>query len=319
MRGVLTKLASNESKHPNHANRPKVYANIVAYEPDRGLLQDLVKSIGAQVDHVVIVNNSPQKPVSFGSEVTVIDSPMNVGIAAAQNVAATISIENGAEFLIQLDQDTKVPENLVQALLASYCRMTETGARVGVVGPRWLDDDSGTEKIGIRKRMSRDHSGCRISLSVISSGSLISTEAFREAGGFYGDLFIDYVDDEFCFRLRSLGYRIVQDDSVSMRHSVGREYCLLGGKLRVRGHAPYRLYYLFRNLIYLQRRPYVPASWKLSTFSRIPGRVFLNCVLLPERSKRLRYIARGTMDGMFSRLGPLESRRSGCLGRGEQE
>lgn len=56
----------------------------------------------------------------------------------------------------------------------------------------------------------------------LTSGTLIKLEAWRNIGLFNELLFVDEVDHEFCYRLRSEDYNIVKVNGVFMNHKIGR-------------------------------------------------------------------------------------------------
>ena len=71
----------------------KKIAVYVVYNPNLNLLSDSLESIYRQVDHIVIINNSPKVDISFCTKmfehVSIFDRT-NVGIAAAQNFALNV-------------------------------------------------------------------------------------------------------------------------------------------------------------------------------------------------------------------------------------
>ena len=52
----------------------------------------------------------------------------------------------------------------------------------------------------------------------ISSGSLIRKEVFEEVGLMNEDLFIDFVDNELCWRAKFFGYKIFISSRAKMNH-----------------------------------------------------------------------------------------------------
>ena len=97
---------------------------------------------------------------------------------------------------------------------------------------------------------------CEIN-TALSSGSLINVKAYDAVGGFLEKLFIDEVDFEFCWHIRSLGYHIYQLNNVVMQHQLGdtKEYKLFGRHLfYVMNEKPIRHYYMQRNQLYVRNQ-----------------------------------------------------------------
>ena len=56
----------------------------------------------------------------------------------------------------------------------------------------------------------------------ITSASLVPVSAWNDVGGFNEELFIDFVDHDFCAKLKEHGYRILQIGSVKLSHELGK-------------------------------------------------------------------------------------------------
>ena len=84
----------------------------------------------------------------------------------------------------------------------------------------------------------------------MTSGSLTNLYAWREIGGFDESYFIDFVDNDFCMRLRLGGYGIIRVNSCVMRHQLGElaniKFLNLFS-IKVIRHSPWRFYYMTRN------------------------------------------------------------------------
>ena len=70
--------------------------------------------------------------------------------------------------------------------------------------------------------------------------------------------------------------------------------------------APVRLYYQVRNVLILSRRSYVPLYWKLRNIPAIPLRWLINRWVFDNGKQRGRYFAKGLVDGLKGKNGPLE-------------
>ena len=80
-------------------------------------------------------------------------------------------------------------------------------------------------------------------------------------------LFIDFVDIEWCLRARGKGYEIVSFPNVEIEHQLGdSSISFMGTNYPI--HSPLRMYYYFRNAIYLYRLSEIDWNWRLVDASR---------------------------------------------------
>lgn len=83
---------------------------------------------------IVIVDNGSDdgsvrdfKKVSGFDDLKIIENKSNIGFAGGNNVGIKIAIENGADFVMLLNNDTVVKEDLVEKLLEGANRHKDTG------------------------------------------------------------------------------------------------------------------------------------------------------------------------------------------------
>ncbi len=82
--------------------------------------------------------------------------------------------------------------------------------------------------------------------TVIASGSLIHADVLREIGLMREDFFIDYIDTEFCLRLRKHGYPIIVVRDAELTHHIGAKQAHALGVV-TSNHSAKRRYTIFRN------------------------------------------------------------------------
>jgi rhamnosyltransferase len=134
---------------------------------------------------------------------------------------------------------------------------------------------------------------------------------FKSCGPFREDYFIDYVDHEFCMRLRSRGFRIVEATQVVLQHKLGRtsRHRYMGRHVWTSHHHAFRWYYIARNRValalkyYRQERDWIRCD--MIAFIRVLGKI-----LLYEEQKvaKLWNILRGVVHALRGISGP-DSRR----------
>ncbi len=93
--------------------------------------------------------------------------------------------------------------------------------------------------------------------SCITSGNLVSVDAWKKIKGFNSSLFIDMVDDEYCYRLRENNYRIIRINKYGYLHELGdsvKKVSFLSSTKHIFIYSQKRKYFVARNCIYMMRR-----------------------------------------------------------------
>ncbi|MDW2092048.1 glycosyltransferase family 2 protein [Vibrio sp. 1865] len=286
----------------------KVYGIIVAYNPTQAEIEGAISRLENQCELIVVVNNSDNgalidevpnhKVINFGE---------NLGIAKAQTVAMEWAFNNGADFVIQMDQDSILEENTVPRLVESYEKALDIGLKVGVIGPRHFDKVTNEVDEGrLIKGNSVDGTDFEVIHATISSASLIPKVAYEAAGGMEDGLFIDSVDWEYCWRLKQLGFLTIRVNNIMLAHRVGNGKKSIIGKLDVRVPSPIRHYYHTRNLFLLTKRQYVPLYWKVSNYIKLIFKLFSYPIIFQDGNVRFKYIVKGMWDGINGKYGRID-------------
>jgi rhamnosyltransferase len=116
------------------------------------------------------------------------------------------------------------------------------------------------------------------------------------------ELFIDYVDLEWCLRAGALGYQHFQVDHVQMLHAIGGEPIVFMGK-NWPSHSALRHYYMFRNAIWMYRQSHIPLCWKwIDGFKLIRKFIFYSLFAKPW-VEQVKMMLRGLFDGFTGKMG----------------
>jgi rhamnosyltransferase len=287
----------------------KICAIMVTYNPD----SPVGPNIGALLPHVdklILVDNGSALPIRAHIEtiasscpVQVIWNKENLGLATALNIGIRSALgSNDFAWIATFDQDSRVSAGFRAAMLQAYlaCPYRE---RVGIIGPRHVvfPEDS---MAGILHHAEPD--SFRERTAVMQSGTFLSTEALRSCGLFDESFFIDYVDFEFCLRVRKNGLRIIEAPGAVIAHRLGNpsRHTLFGKTFTVCNHSALRRYYAARNRLRIYSR------YLFSDFPWLCNDVWLwfkeivKLVLFEEnRLKKLAYMARGGWDALRRRGG----------------
>ena len=190
-----------------------VFAIIIAYNPEIERITDNVRAVAGQVERVVVYDNcSRNREEVAGLEgianSSVIFNEVNSGLPVSLNAGCRLALESGARYALLLDQDSIVSDGMVASLL---CCM-QPG--VGIASPQIVDRN---------KREGFAPSEAVVPIKrVITSGALVSLEAWEDVGGFDERIFVDWADYEFCANMREHGYEIVRDNRTMILHEMGR-------------------------------------------------------------------------------------------------
>ena len=278
------------------APSPRVLGIVVAFEPADEVLEH-VRVLSGQVERVVVVDNTPPggpNALARGAlraNVSWIRLGANTGIAHALNVGVEEAEKGGFDWLAAFDQDTEIAEGYVGRLLAA----AGSDPGVGMIVPG-LEGVKATATSGdVRK--------------AITSGSLTRVAAFARAGRYREEYFIDYVDFEFCIRLRRAGYRIHRDASTLLRHPIGapRTGSIAGFPVVTSNHAAVRRYYKVRNRVAMVREYLVAEPAWLGRDVASTGWEVVKILLLEDgKGAKLSMMARGALDGLRGRMGPWQ-------------
>ena len=292
----------------------QIYTVLVSYNATEQELNLVVNELLRQTSFVVICNNSKIDLIYHHPKIKVLNFGDNLGIARAQTLGMTWAYEDGADFVLQMDQDSLPDPDMVKLLLESYLALGIANYNIGLIGPRAYDRYS--KKLQSNKsnlaffqkgKIVVDFEGIDFVDSMISSGSLIPKIAFQKNGGMLDELFIDHVDLEYCWRLKANGFLIARNNKAKLAHRSGE------GRLRfliifdVAVSAPIRHYYWFRNFLYLFNRNYVPTYWKLINAHKIIFRILFYPFFLNNGFERLKFMLLGLKDGFIKKMYSIDS------------
>lgn len=276
---------------------------LVLYNPEEDILQKSLDSIIPQVDSVYLADNSvngfsPQNILSsHGDKIIYMSMNGNIGIAAAQNRGLEYYIDKGYDFIIFMDQDSIAPQGMLAQLHADYESLASEGVNVGAVGPRAVNRQLDKPYVGmIKKGVKYSDSLTEVS-ELISSASLIKIDTFKEVGLMDASLFIDGVDHEWCWRAHAKsGYRFFISEKARLSHQLGQgDRSFLGFKVAI--STPFRIYFQYRNYLWLARRSYVPFYWKFINGVKYMMKYVYYPLFVSPRGQYFKQINRGIKDG----------------------
>lgn len=306
----------------------RIAAGIVLYNPDMNRLDKCIKSILAQVDFLIMFDNSTEDLDSsflerFDKEKFVyITKHKNKGIAYALNQIMSKAKNQGYDWVITLDQDSIMQPQIVK----DYRKCIESReTELGIVCPQVIDKR--------RKYMEiKKEPAYEFIEDTITSASCTNIRAWENIGGFDEWLFIDLVDNEFCKRLVVSGYKIMRINKCILdqefgkispkKESIQNFYIKLSKILHNDNIAklsykkvvdPMRVYYTSRNIIYVNKKMkrYGKVGFQNYNCKGYVG--FMMSFLAPsivrggDKIKILKAIVKGTVDGIKRKTKPWKA------------
>lgn len=303
---------SNADLHPTAV----VAAIVVVFEPDLQQLSKILRTIAPQVQMGCIIHNGANFP-SDGiqlelSNFTVVHLGSNLGVASALNAGFSWAQEMHANYVVSFDHDSEPASDMVAHLMSAYKALAHLNHKLVAVGPQQIDGHTGEPApfiapiFGTRRKVFPQNGEPVEVDHLISSGCLVPLQAWTDGGDFLEPLFIDYVDIEWCLRLRSKGWKFFGVREASLMHRIGEGVRRIG-KSQVAWHGPHRHYFVFRNGVYLQKMSYISQAWKLSDAWQLAKKfVFFTLVARPPTA-HVRAMLTGMRDGWLGKLGPSGS------------
>lgn len=287
----------------------KIFSIIVVYNPDKEELLAHIRRLKEQTNFIVICNNSDYNVEFNKSFIKVFNFAENLGIAKAQNVGMEWAFSNGADFVLQVDQDSIPNHDMVEKLLKAYDELTLKGYNIGLIGPQ--DFDKVTKELNrarLEKGKKIENTNCVIVKHTLSSGSLIPKETYDKIGGMCEKLFIDAVDFEYCWRINSEGYKIIKVNDALLGHRLGVGKKKILKFIYVSIPSPIRHYYQFRNILLLLNKSYAPLYWKLSNISKLFFKLFVYPIVFDDGKLRLKYMKLGIKDAFKKKYGRIDGK-----------
>ncbi|MCD0466797.1 glycosyltransferase family 2 protein [Flavobacterium sp. ENC] len=265
-------------------------AVVVLYNPDDTILENIGSYIN-WVNFIYIIDNSDKpnghKFSDLGPKIQYVFNNGNLGIAQALNIGCKMALSNGFEWIITMDQDSKFLNftDNVKDLLSNT-----TNKNIALYYPDYIIDGKLYDK-SIKEENEP--------IIVMTSGNIVNLKIHEKIGGFEEKLFIDYVDIEYCLKLKKEGYNIAKLPNVVLQHELGdsKRTSFLFVKAIVTNHSSIRRYYITRNRLYV-RNKYKDVS---NTFAKIETRIFINDILkilMFESNKisKIKSIIKGYLD-----------------------
>ncbi len=282
-----------------------IYAGIVVFNPSNENLFETISTLSTQCTKVLLFINSPLDLCEFSNDkIQIIHEGSNLGIALAHSRFIEFSKEKGADFLILSDQDSVYPNNYVKSMLnMDSCTLA---------CPSWINLlDNSNE---IKKQFVLNYTSICLNFPkhndflahAISSGMFININNLDFKCLPDTKLFIDWVDNDWCWRLVSDGHKIRYNKDIVLKHRLGDNDTTLFG-INFTKRSPTRDYYIIRNAFYLLKH----RNYKIQVNNYLRKKIFQHILLsiltdFKHSSLRIPLIIMAIKHGIRGTLGPLK-------------
>lgn len=222
----------------------KIAGIVTLYNPDTEVKKN-IESYLDEIDKLYVIDNTPEvenkKILPKSKKIKYLPNYENLGVAKALNIGAKKAIEEGYQWLLTMDQDSRFRKSSVNDMI-KYLEKNDTTS-IGLITP-WHVINTGVKK----PKEKIDHP-----LEVMTSGNIINLEAYKKVDGFKSWYFIDDIDIEYCMNLNSHGYHIDRLNYIELKHDLGDISVkhVLNRDFVCSNHNYIRRYYMVRNTFYL--------------------------------------------------------------------
>ncbi len=219
--------------------KKKFAVGIILYNPNQNDINYLNK-LYAYFDHIYVYDNSKNNNNHLINKTYIYNyEGKNRGLAKGFNWFIDKSIENDTDYLLLLDQDSCFDLKKLQQFM-NEIEKEQTSHNI-------LIRACNTYPFG--KEENNVINDIQVMSKAISSGSFLNIQLLKNDDIRYDEnMFIDFVDDDFCIKAIKKGYQIVCYKRYSFPQQLGYIY-----KGRV-CHNAIRHYYMIRDLGYLYEK-----------------------------------------------------------------
>ncbi|SKA87532.1 rhamnosyltransferase [Clostridium sp. USBA 49] len=200
---------------------------IVTYNIDNEF-EKCFHAIKDQVDKVIIVDNGSNKDtlnyldkINGEYNIKLIKNKQNMGIAYALNQGVKYALKNNYDWILTMDDDSEATPNMVSTMINTY-NSIDVNEQKNILGifPHHIEVGLKCNNMN-NVNLDKNNELFEYVHSDITSGNLLKRETFDIIGLYNEDLFIDYVDHEFCYRILEKGYKLIKLKNAVLFHRLG--------------------------------------------------------------------------------------------------
>ena len=280
----------------------KIAGVVILYNPDEDLqarIESYLQILEALYvfDNTELLNDDIKNKLSGIPKVKYSHDEENKGISFRLNQAAELALKEGFDLLLTMDQDSYFDKGVAEKYKTCFINYNEF-SKTAMFGLEFIKDSPSAicspEKVS----------------ELITSGSIVNLNLYNKIGDFDENLFIDYVDHEYCYRAQTKGYELIKFSNIFLQHAIGstqQKRSIASFKNTQRSfHSSTRIYYMVRNYLYVNAKyknsfPQELKNQRNSILTRIKNKLLYNT----NRIKLLKLIFRAYKDYKSGRMGKI--------------
>ena len=295
---------------------PYVFIIVLQYNNSQDTLRCLesVKELDYPNYRIVVVDNASGEAelnnirdcTKSQYDIRLIENKENLGYAGGNNIGIKHALENGADYVFVLNNDTTVEPDALKKLIAA----AEADSKIGIVGPTLTEDSPpGKTYFGeiswLKTELTHSYSYPRTPLGkrqyIIGAGMLIKRELLEKIEGFDEIYFLYFEDADFSIRAQIAGYKLKVVPEAVISHKVSTSTKHLGSPLILRYHMRNAL--IFNSL---------NAPWTIKPFlifwaGYIVLKNLVKMFIMPSKIASADAIIEGVLDFYKNRFGKIAS------------
>jgi len=285
-----------------------ICAIITVYYPEKYVITNIIK-LEKQVSLIIINDNTPDidnSELFFSfSKVIYRANKINLGLSAAFNKSLELNGVKESDYILFLDQDSLIPNELINKLILDYNELLKININVGCIGPVYYEENANKLMIPKIKRKLLPNI---YKVDAIITSSMLTTYSMLSKINFWNEeIFLDLADWDLCWRFKSKNLKCCLTQNVVLKHKLGVSIKRFG-MLSVKEGTPIREYYQTRDCLKLIFKDYTPIKYKIRFILMVTIRPIIHIIILPKRYLRMKYIFLGIIDFFQSKNGPFELR-----------
>lgn len=279
-----------EAEIPKVTTTPKIAVVILNWNGKEDILECLasVKKIDYPNYEIVLVDNgsvdgsadaiSKQYPA-----ITLLQTGENLGYAGGNNVGIRWALEQGADYILLLNNDTIVATDLLSAFI-NATNLLPSGSILGAkiyfydnpdtlwfAGGRWRSESNSFEHLGYGQPDSIEFNH-KTEVDYITGCALFADAAtFKEVGLLGEDFFLTYEETDWCYRAGAKDHKCIVIPEAKLWHKVSSSF---GG-----ADSPLVNYFMTRNKL-LWAKKHLSYSSRMNLHKK--SFRTLRCILLPS-------------------------------------
>jgi len=276
-------------------------AVMVTFHPTAATFSN-IQILSKQLTELIIVDNTPHKSEALADflknspQITLIQNQENWGIARSLNLGVEVALKKKLEWVFTFDQDSTPTDHFLTDIKAAYDSYPNQ-EKLALISPY---HQSPLQNTVVSSKIFKTID------FAMTSGCLIKLSVFEMVGTFDEDLFIDYVDLDYCLRIKQKGFDLIEASCAILKHELGKAQWHTLGPLRCAPthHSAERRYYITRNRIHCWKKYALTfPQWFFIDF-KSSIKEFIKLILFEEEKRlKLYYILLGIRDALYVRLG----------------